>query len=175
MKTPIKWFWLIVTAQAAFLLGWAGYHEFLRQNAPVILLKGRPVDPRDLLRGDYMTMGYEINTPSISDAGVKSGTSHPSGGDAWVLLEKRDGYHVVAKASVERLTPSPAQVLVRGTFGHNGRAAGQSIRIDYGIERYFVPEGKGSPQFKQVEVEVSVSPTHRLYIRRVLLDGKVYP
>jgi len=47
--------------------------------------------------------------------------------------------------------------------------------VAYGIEKYFVPEGKGSPRFKAMEVEVSVSPAHRLYIKRVLLDGKAFP
>ncbi len=38
-----------------------------------------------------------------------------------------------------------------------------------------MPEGKGTPRFKLMEVEVSVSPAHRLYIKRVLLDGKAFP
>lgn len=175
MKSTTNLFWLIVVSQAVFLFGWAGYHEFVRQNAPVILLKGRPVDPRDLLRGDFMTMGYDITNAPTSEVVPPSGGSGPTGGDAWVLLEKRDGYHVIAKTSHERLTPGAGQVLVRGTFGYNLSNNGQATRIDYGIERYFVPEGKGSPQFKKVEVEVSVSSAHRLYIKRVLLDGKVYP
>ena len=85
-------------AQAVFLLAWAGYHEFVRQNAPVILLKGRPVDPQDLLRGDYMTMGYDINVSPAGGGAPKIGAGSTVGNDAWVLLEKRDGYHVVVKA-----------------------------------------------------------------------------
>ena len=175
MKRTSKGFWLIVTAQAAFLLGWAGYHEVVRQNAPVILLKGRPVDPRDLLRGDYMTIGYDISSVSVGDFRSKEGVDGPTGSDVWVLLELRGGYHVVAKASRDRLEPGPGQVLVRGTSGRDGRRGGGAARIDYGIERFFVPEGKGSPRFKDMDVEVSVSPAHRLYLKRVLLDGKVYP
>ena len=30
---------------------------------PRYLLQTRPVDPRDLLRGDYVILGYEISTP----------------------------------------------------------------------------------------------------------------
>ena len=70
----------------------------------------------------------------------------------------------------------PAQVLVRGTrtYGRNFNE-GAPPRIDYGIGKYFVPEGQGTPRFKLMEVEVSVSPAHRLYIKRVLLDGKAFP
>jgi uncharacterized membrane-anchored protein len=168
MSRATKWFWAVALAQAVFLLAWAGYHEFVRQHAPVILLKGRPVDPQDLLRGDYMTIGYDINSTTFSD-----GTPKPIiGGDVWVLLEQREKYFVIAKASRERVPPEPGQVLVRATGGFN---SGANTRITYGIERYFVPEGKGSPRFKLMEVEASVSPAHRLYIKRVLLDGQAYP
>ena len=43
------------------------------------------------------------------------------------------------------------------------------------IESFFVPEGKGTPKYKTREVEVSVSPGHRLQIRRMVVDGKAYP
>lgn len=174
MSRTTKWFWAIVVAQAAFLLGWAGYHEFVRHHSPVILLKGRPVDPQDLLRGDYMTMAYDI-----SFAGAIEGKASPSSSltrsDVWVLLEKRGTYHEIAKVSRERPQPGPGQVLVRGWEGYDFGGTNARTRINYGIERFFVPEGRGSPRFTLVEVEVSVSPAQRLYIKRVLLDGKAYP
>lgn len=175
MSRATKWFLTVALTQVVFLLGWAGYHEFVRQHAPVILLKGRPVDPQDLLRGDYMTMSYDINFATVAGGAAKSGLVDATGNDAWVLLEPRGAYHEVVKASHERLESGPGQVLVRGQFGYNSRGGNATSRIDYGIERYFVPEGKGSPRFKLTEVEVSVSPAHRLYIKRVLLDGKAYP
>ena len=176
MNRSARWFFGIVAAQALFLLVWAGYHEVVRQQAPVIVLKGRPVDPQDLLRGDYMTLRYDIGDATIGDAKPKAGSGAQAGEDVWVLLEQGERYHVVVQASRERLTPKPGQILVRGTVGYNswgGRVGAD--QINYGIERYFVPEGKGSPRFKLMEIEVSVSPAHRLYIKRVLLDGHAYP
>ncbi|MES2693192.1 MAG: GDYXXLXY domain-containing protein [Verrucomicrobiota bacterium] len=168
MKTA-KWFWALVAAQALFLGAWAGYHEWIRQHASTILLKTVPVDPQDLLRGDYMILGYEIGRPPASVT-AKEGFD-----DVWVLLEKREGYHAIVEASATRLTPKAGQVLVRGTLGPEWRRGAGGQRISYGIERYFVPEGKGTPRFTRMEVEASVSPEHRLYIRRLLLDGKSYP
>jgi uncharacterized membrane-anchored protein len=166
-----KWFWILVLAQAVFLLGWAGYHEYVRTHAQVILLKGRPVDPQDLLRGDFLTMNYDISSVPLPPRTIKA-----DGSEIWVLLERKDRYYVVAQASYEKLSPGAAQILVRGTSGYNwGPRNDATQRIDYGIEKYFVPEGKGSPSFKLMEVEVSVSPAHRLYIKRVLLDGKAFP
>lgn len=174
MTRSTKWFWAIVVSQAVFLLAWAGYHEFVRQHAPVILLKGRPVDPRDLLRGDYMTMAYDISF--VNDVeNPQPGSDGVTSSDVWVLLEPRGTYHEIAKASRERLRPGPGQILVRGWSGYDFGGANARNRINYGIERFFVPEGRGSPRFNLVEVEVSVSPAHRLYIKRVLLDGKAYP
>ena len=172
MKTGTKIFWAVVVAQAAFLLGWAGYHEYVRRHAPVIVLKGAPVDPQDLLRGDFLTLRYDISTVAVP---AVSSTTRPEP-EFWVLLEKRDRYHVVAGASEKKLEPKPGQILVRGTRGFDWTTnqAG-TTQIDYGIEKYFVPEGKGSPRFKLMEVEVSVSPAHRLFIKQVLLDGKAFP
>jgi len=172
MKPGTKIFWAIVVAQAAFLLGWAGYHEYVRRHAPVIMLKGAPVDPQDLLRGDFMILNYDIS--SVTMAGTPADQSPNP--DVWVLLEKKDRYHVVVAASAEKLEPKRGQLLVRGTRAYDWRTvAPGTTRVDYGIEKYFVPEGKGTPRFQLMEVEVSVSPAHRLYIKQVLLDGKTFP
>ncbi len=162
-----KWFWILVLAQAVFLLGWAGYHEYIRQHAQVIVLKSRPADPQDLLRGDYMILRYDISRPSLpADA--------TSRGEVWVVLAKKGKYHEVVAVSLEKpATLAPGQVLVRADVGYGWGSTGSEVR--YGIETFFVPEGKGSPRFKLLEVEVSVSPAHRLYIKRVLLDGKAFP
>ena len=160
MKTKTRWFWSVVAAQALFLLGWAGWHEHVRTNAPVILLKTRPVDPQDLLRRDYMILGYDIGT-------VKPPVDVNDGYDFWVRLGKRDGYHVAVATSAQKPELAPGEIAVLAT--NSGRG------VAYGIENYYVPEGKGTPRFTTIEVEASVSPTHRLYIKRVLLDGKAYP
>lgn len=175
MSRGSKCFWVLVALQAIFLLGWAGYHEWVRQRAEVIVVKGRPVDPRDLLRGDYMILNYDISTVKLpSDTRVgKDGP--PAGAEVWVLLEKKGDYFEVAEASLTRLDARPGRVLARGTIPRDIRGRPGDTRVNYGIEQYFVPEGKGTPTFKLMEIELSVSPEHRLYIRRVLLDGVPYP
>jgi uncharacterized membrane-anchored protein len=118
-----------------------------------------------------MTISYDIGSANIFVDPAKP----VEGNEVWVLLEQHDKYHVIAKAAREHLQPSPGQVLVRGINSRDWLLVNGSSHIDYGIERYFVPEGKGSPRFKLMEVEALVSPAHRLYIKRVLLDGKTYP
>jgi len=160
MKKASFGFWLIVVAQVAFLLSWAAWHEHVRAHGPEILLKAHPVDPRDLLRGDYMTLGYAI-------ADVETPAGLAEGKACWVVLAPDGKYFSAVRASVSEPEPGPGQLAVRGTVGRRG--------VLYGIENYYVPEGKGSPKFETIEVEVAVSPAKQLYIRRVLLDGKAYP
>lgn len=164
MKRNARLFWCVVVAQAVFLLAWAGWHEQVRSRAPVIRLKTLPVDPQDLLRGDYMILRYEISNakPPAPPAGTAAGAT-----DLWVVLEPRDGFYAAVSASVTEPQVKPPQIAVKGWHGPRG--------VTYGIENYFVPEGKGTPRFKRIEVEASVSPTHRLYIKRVLVDGQPYP
>ncbi|HEX2643454.1 MAG TPA: GDYXXLXY domain-containing protein [Thermoanaerobaculia bacterium] len=164
-------FWGLVAAQVLFLLGWAGYHEWVRQTAPTILLKVRPVDPRDIMRGDYMILGYDVSTAPKPDRGGQ--VVVPYGSEVFVVLEKRGPFHEVVRTSSEEPQGlKPGQIWVRGTVD---RFDDKTIGVNYGIEQYFVPEGMGTPDFKRLEARVSVSPDHRLYIRQLLLDGRPYP
>lgn len=174
MNRSSKWFWALVVAQLMFLLVWAGYHEYVRNYAPVILLKGRPVDPQDLLRGDFMILSYDISNVTLPARPNIPGRNDSSDKEVWVLLEQKGRYYEAVLASREELTPKPGQVLVHGNLSPTW-ANTQNAQVKYGIERYFVPEGMGTPRFKLMEVEASISPTHRLYIKQVLLDGKAFP
>lgn len=49
-------FILILALQSAWLLGTVFVQERALRAGVVILLETRPVDPRDLLRGDYLIL-----------------------------------------------------------------------------------------------------------------------
>lgn len=165
MKTA-RWIWVVVAAQVLFLLGWAGYHETVRRTAPTVRLKTLPVDPRDILRGDYMTLSYEISRPDkiVQRAGAL-------GEEVFVVLKLQDAHHVIDEILTVEPAPEDSRQWVRATDW----GAEDNPRLDYGIERFFVPEGRGTPDFATLEVEASVSATHHLYIRRLWLDGKPFP
>lgn len=166
MSRSLRWFGLIVIAQAVFLLGWAGWHDYVRSSAPVVRLKTVPVDPQDLLRGDYMILRYEISavTPPAPRPGDDPSTRNA---EFWVTLEPRDGTYFARAASWNEPVLTPGQFAVKGWPGKRG--------VAYGIENYYVPEGKGTPRFTTIEVDAVVGPAHRLYLKRVLVDGKAYP
>jgi uncharacterized membrane-anchored protein len=160
MSTRFRWFVAVVALQAIFLLGWAGRHEYVRRHAPTILLRTQPVDPQDLLRGDYMILGYEIGRVTIP-AGIHVGEP------CWVVLAPDGEFHKAVRASATEPSLQPGELAVRARRG--------SGDVLYGIENYYVPEGMGTPRFNTLVVEASVNATQRLFIKRVLLDGKPYP
>jgi uncharacterized membrane-anchored protein len=54
---------------------------------------------------------------------------------------------------------------------------GQAIRVDYGIERYYVPEGEGRDLEQarsdgQLSIAARVSDSGQAQIRRLFVDGK---
>lgn len=165
-KKSARALWTIVAVQIVFLLAWAGYHEWVHQTAPTVRLKTLPVDPRDILRGDYMILNYDI-----SRAEGSANRRGLTDGDVYVLLKPVGGHYVIDE--VVELTPDADEkrLWVHAT----ARESAGWLRLEYGIEQFFVPEGRGTPRFKTLDVEASISGDHRLYIKKLWLDGKRFP
>ncbi|MDR7146939.1 GDYXXLXY domain-containing protein [Rhizobium sp. BE258] len=149
----------------------------LRSGAEVVL-KTAPVDPRDFLRGDYVVLNYDISSVPVSS--VKGGLPSAAGEQVlWVRLKPQaDGFWNVAESSFSALPEEGGSVVIRSQpFYSYGPAGGDSMRLEYGIERYYVPEGEGKPleearQDGQVSVAARVSADGTAQIRSLLVDGK---
>lgn len=142
---------LVALAQIAFL-GWMiqGRASILR-NGQEVLLRVEPVDPRDLLRGDYVRLGYEASeVPAQIVTGLPTETyASLYGRTVFVRLAKQaDGYWLPETAALgddDATSASAGSVVVRGKVsgdtsdGENDR----KLFVDYGIERFYVPEGEG--------------------------------
>jgi len=147
-------------------------------NGVEVLLKTAPVDPRDFLRGDYVVLNYDISSVPVQT--VSGGIpAEPGERVLWVRLKKQeDGFWTVIESSFHELSPQPETVILRSQpFYSGGLAAGDSIRVEYGIERYYVPEGEGKPIEEarndgNVAISVRVSPDGSPQIRSLLVDGK---
>lgn len=139
---------VLAAAQIAFL-SWmiAGRAAVLRSGQDV-LLKVEPVDPRDFLRGDYVILTYEIrNVPVKLVANAPAGEFTSEGGPIFVRLgEDADGFWRPRVASLERPDGSPAEgeVDMRGMISAGWSLGPDAMfSVDYGIDRYYVPEGQG--------------------------------
>jgi uncharacterized membrane-anchored protein len=126
----------------------AGRAAVLRDGQEV-LLKVEPVDPRDLLRGDYVRLGYDISNVPVSMIGnVPSGAQWIEAGPVFVRVKKDgDGIWKMVSASLYEPPSTPPgddEIDIRGMVD-DGRGLGRidTLNVEYGIERFYLPEGEG--------------------------------
>jgi uncharacterized membrane-anchored protein len=170
---------VIAAALQSLILGYVieSRAAILRDGAEVVL-KTAPVDPRDFLRGDYVVLNYEISSVPVSS--VIGGVPAEAGEQTlWVRLKKQpDGFWSVAESSFQAMPAADGSVVIRSQpFYSYGPAGGESIRVEYGIERYYVPEGQGKPledarKEGDVSIAAKVSADGTAQIRSLLVDGK---
>ena len=233
----------LVLLQTLLLAGMIAYRESWVSSGERILLRTVPVDPRDVFRGDYVSLDYEISSLNMDELGVKE--SFNQNEKIYVLLEKKDDGTFDA-SSVSKTIPSGKQfiqgrilsemissrweVIIREDSGdirtfnprwfsginkgdlitfcidesnnvrhffksdrkYNQKCSSgnpvsgviesiketkfRQIRIEYGIESYFVEEGTGKAieaarNARKVTVEVSLRKDGKGIITALYLDG----
>ncbi len=157
-----------VFAQLAVLIGMIVMHVAPLVVGERILLRVRPVDPRDLFRGDYVVLAYDFS--QLPPGGIAGAPQQPGWRNdyrrdsAWedravyVSLEpEADGKHYQASSySLERPTSGP---YLKGRFapGWNGNS------LLFGIEAFYVQEGQGRvlEQLRnqgQLSAEIALAP-----------------
>lgn len=165
---------LVLALQCAWLLATTFTQERALRVGQLIMLETRPVDPRDLLRGDYVIMAYNIGlvpTNLFSPPGI---LDWRPGMKVFVALQPgTNGFHVVARASTSEFTANADEVLLCGTTASRWWNRGNAIGVDYGIERYYVREGTGNPRGK-LTVQAAVPASGRATIKEVFVDGQPY-
>lgn len=138
---------VVALAQIGFLATLIAGRASILRDGREVLLKVEPVDPRDLLRGDYIRLGYEIS--AIPANLVANAEGKERGSDViFVRIKKEpDGFWRAASASLGTPAATPPQqdeVEIRGTPAAGWSTQdGAVIRVDYGIERFYLPEGEG--------------------------------
>jgi uncharacterized membrane-anchored protein len=176
---------LLTHALAALVL--IGAVLYLVQDRAGILSRGQevtlvtqPVDPRDLFRGDFVVLGYEIGTLDLK---ALPGDRQFRRNDAiWVtLLPDAEG---IARPVATATTPprtDAGQVVIRGRVtSANGCTTADGctrVRVAYGLESYFVPEGEGrrieeARNARLTRIVAAVTPDGRAAIKRLLIDGR---
>lgn len=134
--------------QIGFLASMIAGRAAILRNGQEVLLSVQPVDPRDLLRGDYVTIGYNISSVS-TDLFAERPQDERNGRDRHVFVRLRPGeggiWEAVAARYDEQPEPAPAdgELDIRGIATSSWYDDAASINIDYGIERFYVPEGEG--------------------------------
>lgn len=179
-------FGLAVLMQSALLVLMVADRMQILRDGVEVTLQTQPVDPRDLLRGDYVVLRYDISQlPAGNLKGKVADARHP---DVFVkLAPNADGVHQAVSVHAEPVAVNAPEVLIRGRVGNYGGSCGDDRRrfcdklpIKYGLESYFVPEGEGrkledARNQQKLRIVAAVLPSGRAAIKRLLLDGeKVY-
>lgn len=160
--------WLVVLLQVAVLLVFVAAKEYTLRDGEEIVLATVPVDPRDLFRGDYMVLRYEV-----SELSAVAGRFAP-GDTVYVRLVESGGVWRQGGATKD---PPPAEAtFLRGRVVRELQpgAVVPKVEVEYGIESYFVPEGVGrkiEQQRGRMRVKVAVDRSGSAIVKELLLDG----
>jgi len=135
------------------LVGFISVQERVVQQGTEVILATRPVDPRDLFRGEYVILRYTIERDEQVRAALSADTDATR---VYVrLVDDEQGIARVGAAQTTRPDVSD------GVWLEGAVVNGQARFPD--LEQYFVPEGAGRP------IERMRSGLH---VRVRVLDGE---
>ncbi len=162
----------------AGLVGWLVVDRaLLLKNGHEVRLAVVPVDPRDLLRGDYVVLSYDI---SRLDSGTLDGDDEFSSGEPIYVALVQSGEAWKATA-ITRARPATGtwikgavDTILAGSPGCGGDC--KTYVVDYAIGKFFVPEGTGRELEKlrndqHLAVDVALGADGRAALKRLLVDG----
>ncbi|WP_201984104.1 GDYXXLXY domain-containing protein [Hymenobacter rubidus] len=150
---------LLVAAQVLYVLGVAGAGYATTELGQHIMLTTTPIDPRDLLYGDFVRLHYGISEVPLH---LWHGEEAPRRRQSiFVLLATGpDSLSTAVGVYPQAPKPSVGQAVLRGWVTEVYR---NSLSLRYNLERYYVPEGSGlrlekAGRLHPLQVRVSIAP-----------------
>lgn len=173
-----RWVMLAVAVQLLVLAWMAGEREWIFRTGHVVYLRTAPVDPRDLFRGDFVRLLYEVNTVQREDAPAPAARKAdvPRHEVVYTRLQPAgEGLYEAAGASA---TQPSRGLFLRGRTEDSWRVAPRAsggVYVKYGIEQLFVEQGSGEAIERRrgirnglqvpMEIEVAVAASGKAVIR----------
>lgn len=138
----------VALVQIGFLVTMITGRAAILRDGTEIVLKTEPVDPRDLLRGDYVVLGYDISMlPGELIQPAEEGDAEAGDRTVFVRLAPgADGFHQAIAARLDHppeAEKGEGEVDIRGVVRSWAPGRQHGFFVEYGIERYYVPEGEG--------------------------------
>lgn len=171
----------VVAALQTAVLAWMVIdRSILLKTGREIVLPVRPVDPRDLFRGEYVRLGFDVaNVPVKLLEGAR-----PVGNSAfYVTIEQQgDEWKPVRITASRPRDVAPNQMVLKARPVFRFPAAEQNhiqtVLARYGIERYYVPQGEGPrlealARDKKISVLVAVDGKGNAALKGILIDGRL--
>ena len=162
---------LLVAAQVVYVLSVAGAGYATAAFGRHILLLTTPVDPRDLLYGDFVRLRYTVSEAPLRLWHAEEPPRRRQG--VFLLLAQgSDSLCSVVGVYAKAPAPGSGQVVLRGWVTDVYR---NSLALRFNLERYYVPEGSGlrlekAGRAHPLRVHVSIAPWGQARIERVAVQ-----
>lgn len=185
-QTPFVKFIAVVLAQIAIIGLLVAYNYAIVSGGQTLYLKALPVDPTDLIRGDYIVSRFSVSQASldqfedmkvstgetvyvpVKDEG-QSGYSYINGEITSSLPNKVESGVIYLKGKVVSGGADAMQGNGLGSFNYGYTP----VTISYGIEESFVQKGRGTlPPNANVVAEIKVDAYGNSRVTNLFVDGK---
>lgn len=182
----------ILLIQTLLLVAMIASRQIILSSDTVVILETKPIDPRSLFRGDYVRLNYDINELQLDE--LSGDRTFKTNDTVYVVLQQSGQYWDAMAIYLEKdnaLNSSEKKanehkVLIQGVvkrvtnrqWDRDDKADVfvTSLRVNYGIENYFVPEGEGlkleRPEANdKVTLEIALDEEGHAVIKTLLLNG----
>ena len=172
---------IVVALQSAALAYMILDRQATLNSSRVVTLKVAPVDPRDPFRGDYVILRYEISQLDLRQ--LQGDDKVDQGDTIFVTLQPKGDEWIAVAVARERPFNVPGGIPVRGTVVSVDSSVAtlppDRVRVDYGIESYFVPEGTGREieqerQKGDLSADIAVDVQGRAAIKAMRRGSEVF-
>lgn len=179
---------LVLAVQVA-ALGWMIFERAHRlRTGEEVTISLAPIDPRDLFRGDYVRLRYEIST--VYPQTVGGDTDFERNDPVWIALEPDEtGRSQPTGVFKHPPPPLPDRTVIQGRVrsAYNSSSPANladrcprpctRLSIEYGIENFFVPEGEGRKietirDTDRVAIVAAIDSNGKAAIKTLLIDGE---
>jgi Uncharacterized membrane-anchored protein len=176
---------VIVLLQTLALAAMIALKQRTLDTGTPIVLETQPIDPRSLFSGDYVRLNYAISTLRLDQPG--SDQDFKPHDRAYVVLKPGDPYWQPVSVHHQMPALAPGQVAIRGEVQYAGDSLWnqetrtsekvRNLRLRYGIESYYVPEGAGRALERpaageKISLRVAVDRAGAAGIKAVLVNGR---
>ena len=172
---------LVIAALALPLVALAamiGQQEWLRSHVTVLNVAVRGVDPRDLLRGHYLTAGFAWNweRPPGTDGRMAAGTLCVKGIDA----RQQASVRFIPDSAGDQTIAGGCQLLIPGGLWGRDGFVPATIHTANGSIKLFVPEVRAGELEQLIRerpgsltVDLAVRADGHVSIQALRVDGEV--
>ncbi len=176
---------VVVLLQTLMLLAMIGMRQWTLATGTPVILETQPVDPRSLFSGDYVRLNYKVSDLSLE--ALAGDQIFKRNDTIFVVLAPEGGYWKAVSVHQTRPPNSAGQPVIRGKVEYtsdmtwdptqNRALQGTRLHVKYGIEDYFVQEGRGHalerPRSEQiVSIQIAVDRFGNAGIKAVLVNGQ---